>query len=100
MPDLIKLDTQGSELDILRGGLGCLKNASLAYLELPILNYNLGSPRFGEYLDFMKQCDFVPYDICELHYSNGVLIQADILFIDIEVLTRIEPSFQASLKFL
>ncbi len=99
-PDLIKLDTQGSELDILRGGLGCLKTASLVYMELPILNYNLSAPKFGEYLDFMREYHFVPYDICELHYSNGVLIQTDILFIKMDKLSHVDPSFQTNLKFL
>ena len=100
LPDFIKLDTQGSELDILAGGIVCLRHASLVYIELPILSYNLGAPNFLDYIEFMKMNNFVPYDICELHYSNGVMIQVDILFIREGKLSKINPSFNPTLYFL
>ena len=100
LPDFIKLDTQGSELDILAGGVACLRHASLVYIELPILSYNLGAPNFQDYIEFMKMNNFLPYDICELHHSNGVMIQVDILFIHETKLSKINPTFNPSLYFL
>lgn len=44
MPDFIKLDTQGAELDILRGGTRAPAHAKLVFLECPILAYNAGAP--------------------------------------------------------
>ena len=80
LPDLIKIDTQGSELDILRGGSLAVNNASLIYLECPIIKYNDGAPNFLEYISYLDSINFEPYDICELHQANGILIQVDILF--------------------
>lgn len=92
LPNFIKLDTQGSELDILYGAIAVLKHASLAYLECPILNYNAGAPVFQDYIHFLNDHGFVPYDICELHYAHGVLIQMDVLFISKMKLLKIYPS--------
>jgi hypothetical protein len=77
-----------------------LAHASLVYIELPILSYNLGAPSFQDYIEFMKMNNFMPYDICELHYSNGVMIQVDILFIHETKLSKINSTFNPSLYFL
>ena len=90
-PDFIKLDTQGAELEILKGGSICLKKASLIYMECPIIKYNEGAPNIQEYLSFMQEADFVPLDICEIHRSHDVLMQIDILFIRRSKLFQISP---------
>ena len=41
LPNLIKIDTQGSELEILQGAKKSVSNCSLIYLECPIIEYNL-----------------------------------------------------------
>ena len=81
LPDLIKLDTQGSELDILLGGGVALKNAKFIYMETPLVVYNTGAPSFTGYIDFMSDAGFLPYDLCEIHKIGGLLVQVDILFI-------------------
>jgi len=98
--DLLKLDTQGSELDILRGGLAALKACSLAYLECPILNYNSGAPTLQAYLDFLGEHGLVPYDFCELHYAYGALVQVDVLFVRKELLQKLQPQSAGIPKFL
>ena len=40
LPNFIKIDTQGSEIDILKGSKNTLKNCNLIYLETPIIEYN------------------------------------------------------------
>lgn len=80
-PDFIKIDTQGSELLILEGAGSLLTHVALIYLEIPFLTYNLGAPKFHEYLDFMGNASFIPLAICETHHSSGVLVQVDVLFI-------------------
>ena len=37
-PDFIKIDTQGYELEILKGGLNTLKHAEMVLLEVSLLN--------------------------------------------------------------
>jgi len=81
LPAFIKLDTQGSELDILKGGHLALSRASLVYMECPLVNYNQGAPGIKDYLGFMRDNDFVPYEVCEQHFVFGALVQIDILFI-------------------
>tara|TARA_B110000196_G_scaffold305796_1_gene303763 strand:+ start:500 stop:1261 length:762 start_codon:yes stop_codon:yes gene_type:complete len=91
-PDFIKIDTQGSEIDILKGGRETISNCALIYLECPIINYNLGSPNLSEYIDYLNSINYVPYDVCEVHYLDKVLIQIDILFIKKSILNKIYPN--------
>jgi FkbM family methyltransferase len=80
-PDLLKIDTQGSELDILKGAKETIKNCLLIYLECPIINYNKNSPNLTEYINYLNLIGFIPSDICEVHRIDEVLVQIDILFI-------------------
>ena len=91
LPDFIKIDTQGSELDILKGGKKTTNNCSLIYLECPIIEYNLGSPNLSQYIQYLESIDFIPYDICETHYIDKVLVQIDILFIKKSIIKKIHP---------
>lgn len=80
-PDFIKIDTQGSELDILQGAKEIIKNTSFIYMECPIIEFNKGSPKITQYLEYMKSLKFIPYDIFEIHRAENVLLQMDIMFI-------------------
>jgi len=91
LPNLIKIDTQGSELDILRGAKESVSNCSLIYLECPIIEYNLNSPNLNNYIEYLNSIDFIPYDICENHKIDNILIQIDILFIKKSIFRKIHP---------
>ncbi len=80
LPDLIKIDTQGSELDILKGAQKSLEKCKLIYLECPIMEYNQGAPNFQDYITYMQAISYEPIDLCERHLINGRLVQVDILF--------------------
>jgi len=80
-PDFIKVDTQGSELDVLSGASDCLQHCSLILLECPLVDYNNGAPNIHEYLEFLKNRDFVPFELTETHIVDDILIQADLLFL-------------------
>jgi FkbM family methyltransferase len=80
-PDFLKIDTQGSELDILAGAESIIDKVDIVYLECPIINYNIGAPSIGEYIAYMKSKRFIPMDVLEIHRSEEVLLQVDILFI-------------------
>lgn len=88
-PNFIKIDTQGSELDILRGAETMLPNVDLVYLECPIGKYNLGAPNMQEYLEYMAGQNFIPSDLLEIHTADHVLIQIDIMFINIATKERL-----------
>lgn len=80
LPDLIKIDTQGSELDILVGGQKAMANAKVIILECPLFSYNDGAPGFIDYLNFMRHFGFLPEGPTQLHWYYGVLHQIDIAF--------------------
>jgi len=85
IPEFIKIDTQGSELDILQGASSILGNVNIIYCECPIIQYNSGSPNIQEYLDFFKNLKFVPVAILENHYLENILVQIDIMFMRYEI---------------
>lgn len=80
-PDLIKLDVQGSELDVLRGAIRTLNQCKIVILELPVIPYNLGAPSFTEVTSYMISLGFVPFYLCEVHKVGEVLVQVDIAFV-------------------
>ena len=78
--DLIKMDVQGAELDVIRGGLPIVRNSRYLLLELQTHNYNLGAPHFEEVVAFLHGENFAVIDIVDLMYSGDKLIQVDVLF--------------------
>jgi len=78
--DLIKIDTQGSELDIITGGINLCKKAKGILLEVSLTQYNQGAPLYREVLTFMKEFGFRPEAILDESRNHGSH-QQDILFI-------------------
>lgn len=79
--DLIKIDTQGSELDIITGGLNLCKKSKAILLEVSILKYNEGAPLYDEVIKFMNDIGFEKTLILDESYNNGTH-QQDILFLN------------------
>jgi FkbM family methyltransferase len=80
--DLVKIDVQGAELDVLRGGIETLKNATFVILELAVMRYNAGAPLINELIRYMDDNNFIIFDVFELHYLNGALNQIDVCFLN------------------
>ena len=80
--DLIKIDTQGSELPILKGAIPILDNTKFLLLELSIVEYNFNAPSYFEVIEFLKKHNFKLIDMFDMHYRNGSLIQFDGFFIN------------------
>ena len=89
LPDLIKMDTQGSELDILKGASKSIDKCKLIYLECPVINYNKNSPNFVNYIEYLDSLGFIPLDVCDIAYVDKILIQMDILFIKKNLVNKI-----------
>ena len=81
IPNFIKLDTQGSELDILDGADSIIDKVDFILTEMPIVCYNKGAPDISMYLNYFKERDFLPFDVIETHRAENILIQLDILFV-------------------
>ena len=78
--DFIKLDVQGSELDILRGGENTIKNTTFVMAEVSLLEYNQGAPLMDTVVNKMIDLGFYIVDIVDYHRSNDIIFQLDLLF--------------------
>tara|TARA_R110001592_G_scaffold97479_2_gene279212 strand:+ start:6096 stop:6755 length:660 start_codon:yes stop_codon:yes gene_type:complete len=90
--DLLKIDTQGSEIEIMKGLGSQLSNVSFIELEVSIFEFNEGGCLFGDVVDFLKD-NFDIFDILtttrrsestlnvnKTEKYGDFLFQADILF--------------------
>jgi FkbM family methyltransferase len=78
---LAKLDVQGAELDVLRGGRRLLKDAEFVAMELSLMPYNKSAPLLAEVVSFMDANGFAPIDIFEpKRDGKGQLVQIDFVF--------------------
>lgn len=79
-PKLVKIDTQGSEVDILKGSKLAFETVDVCISEVPVTEYNIGAPRFDEYIKAFGEYDMIPVGIDQDHYYQGALIQIDLVF--------------------
>ena len=83
LPDFLKLDVQGFELEVLRGGTKALKSADFCLLEVTVLDLGGGAPLLAEVVNFMQENQFQAYDISQFirRPYDKALWQIDMLFI-------------------
>jgi FkbM family methyltransferase len=86
--DLMKLDSQGSELDILKGSIHSLKGCLAIEVEVEFIELYEGQPLFGDISNFLLKHGFEFYDfLTEYRYGRkelnckGQLAFADALFL-------------------
>ena len=88
LPDLIKIDVQGAELDIIKGSLNIINNAKFLIVELQHTQYNRGAPLADITIKFLednnweliapKFCDNGPdADYCFKNKRNNTIIIKD-----------------------
>lgn len=83
LPDFVKLDVQGFELEVLKGAEAILKGAKAVLMEVALIEINAGAPLMAEVVGFMKARGFEVCDILELHRRplDQATNQIDILFV-------------------
>lgn len=93
--DLLKMDVQGAELDVLKGGYDTLKNVEAILMEVSLLNYNEGAPLLHDVLNTMFMLGFVLYDIAdEMRIGHeDHLFQIDAIFLRTDSKYRPQPPF-------
>ena len=94
-PVLLKVDVQGYELEVLRGGAQTLARSEVVLLEVSLLEYNQGAPLMPEVVAFMNAAGFVPYDVCGQfrRETDTALCQIDIMFVRRESALRAKKLF-------
>lgn len=89
-PDAIKIDTQGTELDILRGSGRLLDGALAVELEVEFVPLYIGQPLFSDVDAFMRQQGFTLRGIRRTYWREsaeyrhpygGQIIHGDVLYL-------------------
>src|SRR5260370_5218413 len=82
--DFVKIDTQGAELDVLRGGQAVLRHADYILVEISLVEYNIGGARAEAVFAQLDAMGFHCTEVTEFHRLAGVqsgnLLQIDFLF--------------------
>jgi FkbM family methyltransferase len=82
--DFVKIDTQGAELDVLRGGESVLRQANYILVEVSLVDYNAGGARAEAVFAQLREMGFRCADVTEFHrlanVQGGNLLQLDFLF--------------------
>jgi FkbM family methyltransferase len=80
--DFLKLDTQGFELEVLRGAPEALARSEFVLLEVSLIPINEGCPMAREVLEFMAERGFRWIDVCgQWRRPDKALWQLDLLFL-------------------
>lgn len=78
---LLKIDVQGAELEVLKGGRDLLSRTEFAWIEVSFKELYHQSPLFSDIVSFMESQGFMMINILPGFKSkSGELLQADCLF--------------------
>jgi FkbM family methyltransferase len=97
-PDLIKLDTQGSEMEILAGAPDCLKRAKVVFLESWLTKgYGAKTPLMLEMANMLAEYNFDLFSVGdEYRNQEGILQTKDLVFVKRDLNLVAEPLLEAT----
>jgi FkbM family methyltransferase len=83
LPDFVKIDIQGHEIEAMKGGEQIVRNAEFVLLECTVLDLGNNPPMIIEVFNYMEGLNFQLYDISQFmrRPSDKALFQIDALFI-------------------
>jgi FkbM family methyltransferase len=94
-PCLLKIDTQGAELDVIEGLGRRIAEVDMVIIESSLMPFRVGAPELAELVARMVGLGFVVYDILEGHMRalDGALAQVDLVFVPEGGALRRDPRF-------
>lgn len=96
--NILKLDAQGAEYAILKGGQNLFeeKRVDILYMEMIMAPTYVGQRQLHEYLSLLADWGYELFDLYNPYRAYGRLIQADSILVSSEFLNRYERSAMAS----
>lgn len=79
--DVLKLDTQGSELDILKGATQTLEGFSWVVTEVEFVPLYESQPLFADVDTFLRSKGFEFWNLMDVNYRGGQMIWADAYYL-------------------
>ena len=97
VPDLVKVDVQGFELEVLKGGTTCFGHTEVFIIEVSFFRFLPNQPLFHEVVSFMYNNGYVVYGLPHLlpRPLDGALGQADVYFAKQDGLLRANRGWAA-----
>ena len=82
--DILKIDVQGSEMEVLRGAVDMLNNGriKLIYIETYFKQQYLNQPLFHDISKLLYDYNFLLNDVYDPYFSNNTMIWCDSIFIN------------------
>ena len=82
-PVFLKVDTQGAEIEVLKGLGSRINEIDLLILETTMMPMRHGIPQFADIVRFCDEAGFAVYDVLEGHMRalDGALAQIDLAFV-------------------
>ena len=82
-PSLLKIDTQGAELEVLSGATGILSEIDVLIIEVSFHEFRSGAPEFHDIVFRMHDLGYRCYEVLEGHYRyvDNALAQVDLVFV-------------------
>jgi len=82
-PAFLKVDTQGAEIEVLKGLGSRIDEIDLLILETTMMPMRHGIPQFADVVRFCDEAGFAVYDVLEGHMRalDGALAQIDLAFV-------------------
>lgn len=89
-PILLKVDVQGHELDVIKGGKDFVQRCDVIILEIPLFGPWGGGSEFADYIAYMREIGFSAYDIINylVRPYDKAAGQWDIVFVKTEGMFR------------
>lgn len=94
-PCVLKVDTQGAEIEVIRGASNTLAQVDIAILEVSLHQFREHGPEIGTVIEEMAKRGFVIYETLEGHYRpiDEALAQLDLVFVPEGSMLRKQKSF-------
>lgn len=80
--DVLKIDVQGFELEVLRGGIETLKRTRVIVLEVNNHTTFKGAPTYFELDEFFRKQGFILFDLLPSHHEQHKLLDWDAIYVN------------------